>query len=100
MIYEFKCRGLNATTSHLDPQDAMHFGDTLHRTLKRILHADPVLGSVYLSKVNLANAYMRIWVRMEDIPLAAFLIPKKTPTNPQLFGFHLSLPMGYISSAT
>ena len=36
---------------------------------------------------------------MEDVPSVAFLTPKKTPSNTQLVGFHLSLPMGYIESA-
>ena len=35
---------------------------------------------------------------MEDVPLVAFLILKKTPSNTQLVVFHLSLPMGYIDS--
>ena len=42
---------------------------------------------------------MRLWVRMEDIMFVAFCIPKKTPSNPQLVGFHLSLPIGYVDSA-
>ena len=37
---------------------------------------------------------------MEGIPSVAFLIPKKTPRDTQLVGFHISLPMGYIYSAT
>ena len=43
---------------------------------------------------------MRLWVRKEDAPSAAFLIPKKTPNNSQLVGFHLSLTMVYINIAT
>ena len=42
---------------------------------------------------------MRLWVRMEDVPSVAFLIPKNTPSDTQLVGFHLSLPMGYVDSA-
>ena len=38
-------------------------------------------------------------MRMEDVPSFAFLIPKKTPSDTQLVGFHLSLPMGYVDSA-
>ena len=36
---------------------------------------------------------------MEDVPSAALFILKKTPSDPQLAGFHLSLPMGYANSA-
>ena len=39
---------------------------------------------------------MRLWVQMEYVLSVAFLIPKKIPTDPQLVGFYLSLPMGYI----
>ena len=38
-------------------------------------------------------------MKMEDVPSIAFLAPKKTPSNQQLVGFHLSLSMGYINSA-
>ena len=69
------------------------------RILKKVLTSDPRLGPVYLSKVDLADTYMRLWVRMEDVPSVAFLILKKTPRNTQLVGFHLFLLMGYIDSA-
>ena len=36
---------------------------------------------------------------MEGIPSVAFLIPKKTPRDTQLVGFHLYLPMGKIDIA-
>ena len=63
-----------------------------------ILTAHPKLGPALLSKSNLADAYMRIWVRLEDIPLVAFLVPKATPNEEQLVGFHLSIPIGYVES--
>ena len=59
---------------------------------------DPRIGPVYLGKVDLADAYMRLWVRLEDTPSMTFLIPSKTPTNKQLFVFHLYLPMGYVDN--
>ena len=76
----------------------MLFGGALLHILKQVLTAEPRLGSVYLSKVDLADTYMRLWVRMEDVPSVAFLIPKNTPRDTQLVEFHLSLPMGYIYS--
>ena len=53
----------------------MRFGGTLQCILKQVLTADLHLGPVYLSRVDLADAYMRLWVRMEDVPYVAFLIP-------------------------
>ena len=59
----------------------------------------PKLGPTFLKKVDLSDAYMRIWVRLEDIPSVAFLVPKATPEEDQLVGFHLSITMGYVESA-
>ena len=74
----------------------MRFGGALQRILKQVLSSDPRLGLVYLRKVDLADAYMRLWVKMEDVPSVAFLIPKKNPSDTQLVEFHISLPMGYV----
>ena len=76
----------------------MNFGVTLHHIIRRVLMANPRLGPVYLEKVDLADAYMRLWVRLEDTPSVAFLLPRKRPTDEQLVGFHLSLHMGYVDS--
>ena len=35
-------------------------------------------------------------MKMEDVLSVAFLIPKKNPSDTQLVGFHLSLPMGFV----
>ena len=72
----------------------MRFGDTLRRIIQLVLLATPQLGTVCLGKVDLAEAYIRLWVRLEDTPSVAFLIPWKNPTNEQLVGFHLYLPIG------
>ena len=64
-----------------------------------ILTAPPKLGPAFLNKVDLADAYMRIWVLLEDIPSVAFLVPKATPDEEHLVGFHLSITMGYVESA-
>ena len=58
-----------------------------------------IIGPVYISKVDLADEYMRLWVRMEDVPSVAFIIQKKNPSDLQLVEFHISLPMGYVDSA-
>ena len=94
MIYDFTWSSVTATTDRLAPEEAMLLGNTLKRTIRHVLKADPTLGPIYLSKVYLADVYMRLWVRMEDIPSLVFLIPEKHPSNPHLIGFHLSLPMG------
>ena len=79
--------------------ETIYFRGVLLRILNKVLTADLQLGPVCLSKVDLADAYMRLWVRMEEVPSIAFPIPKKTPSDTQLVGFHLSLSMGYNGSA-
>ena len=79
--------------------EAMRFGGALQRIPKQVLTVDPCLGPVYLRKVDLVNAYMRLWLIMEDVPSIDFLIHKKNTRETQLVVLHLSLPMGYIDSA-
>ena len=74
----------------------MRFGKALYRVIDCILKAPQELGPTFINKVDLADAYMRIWVRLEDIPSVAFLVPKATLEEDQLVGFHLSIPMGYV----
>ena len=78
--------------------EAIRFGGAIQSILKQVLSANPSLESLYFSKVDLSDAYMRFWVSMEDVLSVAFLIPKKTSNGTHLAGFHLSLPMGYIDS--
>ena len=58
--------------------EAIRFRGALLRIIKKVLSADPRLGPFYLRNIDLADSYMRLWVRMEDVPSVAFLIPKKT----------------------
>ena len=48
--------------------EVMLFGCVLQSILKQVLTADLHLSPVYLSRVDLTEAYMRLWVRMEDVP--------------------------------
>ena len=79
--------------------EEMRFGGALQHILKKVLTADPRLGQVYLSKVDLADAYMRLWASMGDVPYIYFLIPNNNTRDTHLVGFHLSLPMVYVENA-
>ena len=48
---------------------------------------DPVLGPTYLCKVNIADIYMKMWVRLEDVPSIAFIIPKRNSKQGSTSGF-------------
>ena len=64
LIYDFTWNRLNKTSKRLSPMEAMRFGGALQHIFKQVLTEDPRLGPVYLSKVDLADAYMKLWVRM------------------------------------
>ena len=59
----------------------MRFGGTLRRIIRQVLMANPRLGPVYLGKLDLAGAYMQLWVRFKDTPSVALLIPRKKTTD-------------------
>ena len=71
----------------------MRFGISLYRLLDYILEADPMLGPYFLSKVDLDDQYIKILVRINDIPSLDLLTPKDLKEEEQLVGFHLSTPM-------
>ena len=74
----------------------MCFGKAIYRMIDCILEAPPKLVPTFLNELDIVDAYMRIWVHLEDILSVAFLVPKSTPEEDQLVGFHLSIPMGYV----
>ena len=92
------CIGLNKSTKWEVPEEVMRFGGPLRRIIWQVLLDDPWLGPIYLGKVDLADAYMRLCVRLDNTPSVAFIVPRKKPNDKQLVGFHLYLPMGYMDS--
>ena len=54
----------------------MCFVKSLYKLIDCILVAPPKLGPTFLNKVDLADAYMRIWVRLKEKPSVVFLLPK------------------------
>ena len=94
LILDFTWSSLNKATKCLAPMEAMRFGGALQRILRQVITIDPRLGMVYLSKVDLDDAYMRSWMMMEDVPYIAFLIPKKTPATRSWWGFTSPSPWG------
>ena len=88
-MYDFSWSSLNEAVTQVSHKEAMRLGKALHRKIDCILAAPPKLGPTFLNKLDLADAYMCIWVRLEDIPSVAFLVPKATPDEDQIVGFHL-----------
>jgi hypothetical protein len=72
----------------------MQFGKALWRILTASVHSNPQLGPVYLSKVDIADEFYRIWVKPADVPKLGVLLPAE-PGQECLVGFPAVLPMGW-----
>jgi hypothetical protein len=72
----------------------MQFGRALHRVLQQVSDADPRLGPVHLSKIDIADGFYRIGINANDIPKLGIMFPGND--GEQLVGFPLVLPMGWM----
>jgi hypothetical protein len=72
----------------------MQFGRSLWRILQHVKHANPYMGPVYMSKIDIADGFYRMWVRSADVPKLRVIFPSR-PGNKPLVGFPLALLMGW-----
>jgi hypothetical protein len=96
-IFDYSFFLINMETIPLAPSEAMQFGQALWRVLSTIHHADPRLGPVYLSKIDIADGFYRIGVNDVDVAKLGAVVPTE-PGEPQVIGFPLVLPMGWMQS--
>jgi hypothetical protein len=82
-------------TIPLAPQESMQFGRALWRVLQQVSDADTRLGPVYLSKIDIADGFYRIWINPEDVPKLGIIFPGG---GEKLVGFPLVPPMGWMQS--
>jgi hypothetical protein len=59
---------VNEDTVVMALPEAMQFGKALWRIFSAIVHSNPRLGPVYLSKVYIADGFYRIWVKAANVP--------------------------------
>jgi hypothetical protein len=97
LIVDYSFSGVNDDTVLLAPRESMQFGRALQRVLRTIVHADPRYGPVYLSKIDIADGFYRVWLQISDIPKLGVALPT-TPGQPPLVAFPLALPMGWVES--
>jgi hypothetical protein len=71
----------------------MQFGSALWRILQQVSYADPRLGPVHLSKIDIADGFYRISINAEDVPKLGVMFPSE---GEPLVGFPLVLPMGWM----
>ena len=81
------------------PVEAIQSGQTLPHLLRTILHAKLRRGTVFMSKIDLLDAYLRVWIHLDGLLGLAFFILLYPLDQDTLIGFHLSFPMGYVDSA-
>lgn len=95
-IVDYSFSGLNQDTQPIAPLEAMQFGRTLDRVLRQILTANPTFGPVHLIKVDLADGFYRVDVRVDDIPKLGVVFP--SAASDPLVALPLVLPMGWQNS--
>lgn len=96
-IVDYTFHGINQETHQLAPRDAMQFGWALPRLLHALCFANPIHGPVYMSKVDIADGFYRVWVAPRDVPTLGVAFPS-LPGEVPLVAFPLSLPMGWTES--
>ena len=66
--------------------------------LHKIVQANPALRTVYMAKMDLSNAYMRVWLSIKDVPKLTFVVPSVPGETNILIDFHLFLLIGLMDS--
>ena len=87
---------VNQFTVGLAP-DSLQFGHALLRLLQQLHRADIRRGRIYISKTDVADAFMRIWIQSSTIPILGAVIPQMDGEEP-LVAFPMILPMGRVDS--
>jgi hypothetical protein len=95
-ICDYSFFAVNLDTVPVAPQESMQFGRALHRVLKQVSDADPRLGPIHLSKIDIADGFYRIGINANDTPKLGIMFPGND--SEQLVGFPLVLPMGWMQS--
>ena len=96
IIVDYTYSGVNHDTTALAP-DSLQFGHALTRYLEQLHRSDTRHGPVYMSKTDIADAFMQIWLDLYSIPTLAALLPIHDDETP-LVALPLVLPMGWVHS--
>ena len=97
LIVDYSFSGVNEDTVPLAPKEAMQFGRALQRVMAKIVHAEPHYGPVFMSKIDVADGFYRVWLQLTDIAKLGVALPT-SPGQPRLVAFPLALPMGWVES--
>jgi hypothetical protein len=73
-IVDYTYSDVNDGTLSVAP-DSMLFGTALTRFLQHLERADTRRGPIYLSKTDVADAFMRVWIALGSIPILGAILP-------------------------
>jgi hypothetical protein len=96
-ISDYSFFGINHETLALSPGECMQLDRALQRVLQHLKAANPHLGPVYLSNIDISDGFYRIWVRASNVPKLDVLFPTDDGEE-YLVGSPLALPMGWTES--
>ena len=97
-IVDYKFSGVNEATVKLVPPESMQFGKALDRIIQKAADANPLHGTVNLSKYDLADAFMRVGLSPSMILKLAVAVPTTSPDDDPLIAVPMVLPMGWMES--
>ena len=97
MISDYTFFGVNDDTEKLMPPEAMQFGKALHRLIHNVVEADPTWGPVRFAKIDVADGFYRVILKIQDIPKLGLLFPPDE-FGVQRVAFPTVLPMGWVES--
>ena len=97
LIVDYTFSGVNAETVPLAPREAMQFGRALQRVCTTVVKANPRYGPVAMAKIDIADGFYLVGLRIEDIPKLGVTLPT-LPGSVPLVAFPLALPMGWVES--
>jgi hypothetical protein len=95
-IVDYTFSGVNEGTNSAAP-DSIQFGAALIRFLQHLERADTRRGPIYLSKTDISDAFMRVWIALDTIPVLGAILPS-LPGEEPIIAFPMILPMGWVDS--
>jgi hypothetical protein len=96
-IVDYMYSGVNDDTVSSLPHEAMQFGRALERIIAHVVHSDPRFGPVHFMKIDIADGFYRVWVRLEKVVKLGVIVPS-LPQEEKLIALPLALPMGWSQS--
>ena len=96
LIVDYSFSGVNQDTLS-DAPDSLQFGYALPRLIQKLQRADTRCGPIFLAKIDVADAFMRIPLVVHHVAALGALLPARPGEEP-LVAFPLILPMGWIDS--